>query len=301
MNESVEAMRAARIDSPNVAYMDFTKLVGANKTGLFCFFEGKDSPYYSLRIKNVFNEGYHPIICSGKSKVLKVYELINNHEEYGKYKKGFFIDSDFDEPLSNKKIYETPCYSIENLYTSVSVFGEILKSELGFTEIDTDFIKSVELYENLQHDYHKATTLFNAWYACLVNIRNSTHKPMEINLDKSIPQKFIFFSLGEIKSNYSLSDIKAEYPKAIDIDEDTVNAKIAKFEVLEKGKIFRGKFELHFTLKFLNSLIEDSAKTKKYVTKKLNYHITETQAIPQFSQYAETPESLIKYIRRICK
>jgi len=298
---TVEALRLAREESANVAYIRFTKLVGADKTALFCFFEGKDSPYYYLRIKNIFSGNYHPIVCSGKSKVLKVYELINNHEEYNKYKKGFFIDSDFDAPLSNNKIYETPCYSIENLYTSVSVFGEILKSELGFTEIDNDFGICIKLYENLQNDFHKAAILFNAWYACSVQIRNTTQQPMGINLDEKIPKEFIIISLEGIKSDYQLTDIQAKYPNALLIDENTVLVKIEEFKTMNAGKVFRGKFELNFMINILMSLISDSKLTKKYVSKHLKYNVTETDAISRFSQYAETSQGLTKYILRISK
>lgn len=297
---TVESMRIAR-ESVNVAFISFVNLVAAHKTGLFCFFEGKDSSYYSLRIKNVFDGSYHPIVCSGKNKVLKVYELIHKHKEYDKYKKGFFIDRDFDTTNSDEKIYETPCYSIENLYTSKSVFGEILKSELGFTEIDADYIKCVELYENLQQEYHRAATLFNAWYACLVQIKNTTQQSMEINLENSIPKKFISISLTGIQSHYNITDIQKEYPKVLLIDENIVLAKIKEFKIINVGKVFRGKFELNFMVNILSALILDAKQTKNYISKPLKYNVTETDTISKFSQYAETPQDLIEYINRISK
>ena len=112
-----------------VAYQDFILHTRANKEGLFCFFEGKDNAYYIPRVKQFTNK-YHPINCGGREKVLKVYDLINNHREYDQYKKAFFIDRDFNPSLSppNPKIFETPCYSIENFYTSVNVFQEIIKN-----------------------------------------------------------------------------------------------------------------------------------------------------------------------------
>lgn len=74
-----------------VAYQDFILHTRANKDGLFCFFEGKDNVYYIPRIKRFTNK-YHSIHCGGREKVLKVYELINHHREYDKYKKAFLID-----------------------------------------------------------------------------------------------------------------------------------------------------------------------------------------------------------------
>ncbi len=101
---TVEELLRERDESANVAYMAFAMHVRSNKFGLFCFFEGKDSPYYRLRVRDVCKDNYYPISCSGKSKVLKVYELINSHREYDNYKKAFFIDRDFDEPNSNPNI-----------------------------------------------------------------------------------------------------------------------------------------------------------------------------------------------------
>lgn len=115
-------------NKPQVAYQEFNLYTRQNKDGLFCFFEGKDNAYYVPRIKH-FTDNYHPIMCGGRDKVLDVYRLINIHREYDKYKKAFFIDRDFNEPLAphNPPIFETPCYSIENFYVSVNVFKEILK------------------------------------------------------------------------------------------------------------------------------------------------------------------------------
>jgi hypothetical protein len=298
---TAEQLRKAREESATVAFLTFAKHIKSDKSGLFCFFEGKDSPYYISRVKSIFNGNYYPINCSGKSKVLKVYELIDYHREYDNYKKAFFIDRDFDLPVLNSKIYETPCYSVENLYTSSSIFSEILKSEFGLHEIDEDFEKCVDAYKTLQKDFHAHATLFNAWYACLIYIRNTTNQQTGVNLEDSIPKDFISISLGEISGNYDLSTIQAKYPKALEVDNKTLESKILEMELQDKGKCFRGKFELDFMLKILNALITDSNTTKSFISKPIKYSITNSQAVSQFSQYAETPEQLIEYIKQIVK
>lgn len=296
---TVEELRIAREESANVAYITFTKHVKSDKLGLFCFFEGKDSPYYGLRVKSVFNGNYYPINCSGKSQVLKVYELINYHREYDAYKKAFFIDRDFDVAVSNPQIYETPCYSVENLYTDISVFHEILKSEFGLHETDEDFERCLDTYNKLQKDYHSCATLFNAWYACLVHIRNTTKQKIEVRLDDSIPKDFMSISLDGVLANYDLSAIQAKYPNAPNVDIVTLENKIMEMNAQDKGKVFRGKFELNFMLKILEALIVDSKTPQSYISRPIKYHITYSQAISQFSQYAETPEKLISYIRQV--
>ena len=296
---TVEELRKARAESSNAAYIAFINHISLDKLGLFCFFEGKDSPYYISRVKSVFKGNYYPINCTGKSKVLKVYELINNHREYDVYKKGFFIDRDFDPSVSNEAIYETPCYSIENLYTTKLTFSEILKSELGFLETDEDFERCISVYESLQKDFHEAATLFNAWYACLIHIRHTTGRQTGISLEGSLPKEFFTISLESISSNYDISAIKTKFPNATEVENESIERKIVEFSTQNKGQIFRGKFEIDFMLKILFALIEDSKTSKRYISKPIKYNINHNQAISQFSQYAETPDVLMDYIRKI--
>jgi Protein of unknown function (DUF4435) len=299
---NLEEMRQAREASANVAYMTFNKHVREGKLGLFCFFEGKDSPYYVSRIRMIHKGNYYPITCSGKSKVLKINELIQNHQEYDGYKTAFFIDKDFDPPVMNPEIYETPYYAIENFYTSLSVFAEILKSELGFTEVDEDFKKCVQLYADLQKAFHEAATLFNAWYACLIHIRNTSNLLTGVSLgDAPIPKEFISISLIGIINNYDMDKISLKYPNALPVDNQVVEAKRLEFSTQDKGKIFRGKFEIDFMLKILTALVEDSKTAKIFISKPIKYNITNTQAISQFSQYAETPDCLIAYLQKVTR
>lgn len=189
----------------------------------------------------------------------------------------------------NKPIYETPCYSVENLYTSTSVFGEILKSEFGLYETDYDFERCVGTYTALQRDFHIQATLFNAWHACLVYIRNASNVQIGVNLGDSIPKEFVSISLEGISGNYDLFAIQAKYPNALKVDNESLKSKISEMESQDKGKNFRGKFELDFMLKILNALIVDSNTAKSFISKPIKYNITNSQAISQFSQYAETP------------
>jgi hypothetical protein len=297
----VEQLRKAREESANVAYLTFEKHLNSDKIGLFCFFEGKDSPYYYPRITTKFSGNYYPIICSGKSKVLKVYELIDGHREYDIYKKAFFVDRDFDFPLLNPKIYETSCYSIENLYTSTNVFKEVLKSEFGFAETDDDFQRSLKVYTDLQRDFHEGITLFNAWYACLIYLRNTTNQQTGVHLEDNFPKEFINISLAGITITYDILTIKAKYPNALEIPDNVLQQKISDFNAQNKGQVFRGKYELDFMLKMINCLIEDSKTIKAFISKPIKYNTTNTQAISQFSQYAETPIELTDYIKKVIK
>jgi len=53
----------------------------------------------------------------------------------------YFIDRDFDPELKPELadiLFETPCYSVENFYVTVTAFKKIVKGELMFSEMDED-------------------------------------------------------------------------------------------------------------------------------------------------------------------
>jgi hypothetical protein len=214
----LDKLRESR-DRPQVAYQEFALHTGKVQEGLFCFFEGKDNAYYVPRIKK-FIEKYHPITCGGRESVLAVYKLILNHSEYNRYKKAFFIDRDFNEPLPscNPPIFETPCYSIENFYVSVDVFKQILINEFHLSEFsDRSFQVCLQLFEARQKEFHQATSLFNAWYACLIEIRNTEQKKIGVNLGNKLPKGFVNFSLELVSENYDLEKIQQTFENALEV------------------------------------------------------------------------------------
>ncbi|CAG1771183.1 hypothetical protein BAC3_01615 [uncultured bacterium] len=295
------------LNKPQVGYQEFMLHVGQNKNGLFCFFEGKDAPYYIPRIKQ-FTQNYHSIKCGGKDKVLSVHRLISKHTEYQKYKKAFFVDRDFDEPVNNPDIFETPCYSIENLYTSIAVFKEIIKNSLGLSEIRKSYQTCMSLYTERQKEFHQAVILFNAWYACLIAIRNTTKKETGVNLSDRLggdktTKDFITFSLESISKNYNFQLIKQKFPNALEVSGDALNQKIVEFSNCEPHKVFRGKYEMQFVITIIDLILQDSNKQQRYIKEKIKFsfssNLSNQQAIELFSSYAETPDSLNKYLQQI--
>ena len=300
----LDELRASR-DKPQVAYQEFALHTKEGKDGLFCFFEGKDNSYYIPRIKK-YTDKYHPIQCGGREKVLKVQELIAIHLEYDKYKKAFFIDRDFNPPLTNKslQIFETPCYSIENFYVSENVFREIMINKFYFSEVsDSSFQVCLDLYRKRQKEFHQATILLNAWYACLIDKRNNRGKQTGVNLDNKLPKNFLQFSLQLISAKYDLDKIKQTFPNASVVLESDLNTKIAHFGNCKKHKVFRGKYEMQFLIAFIELILQDSLQAKKYIPQKIkfsfNQRLTNEQAIDIFSSYAETPESLEKFLQQV--
>lgn len=299
----LEELRKSK-NKPQVAYQEFALSTRKFPRHLFCFFEGKDNAYYVSRIKR-FTEKYYPIKCGGKQYVLDVYSLITGKEEYKKYKLGFFIDRDFHQSIGNivPPVFETPCYSVENLYVSLSVFREILTNEFHISEVsDEDFRKLSDLYEQRQKEFHQSVLLFNAWYSCLIQKREEENVKTGVTLDDKLPNNFVEINLHRVSSRYDFQKIKETFPNAIEVDYADIEQKMKLFQTLEMHKEFRGKYELEFLIKMIREILKDSRTEREVVNSKISFsfgdgsNLGHQQVLNIFEAYAETPESLINYL-----
>ena len=200
-------------------------------------------------------------------------------------------------------IFETPCYSIENLYVSVYVFKEILKNALHLSVISEDYKTCVDLYKNTQDEFHKATLLFNAWYACLISKRNTLNQETGVNLDDKFPRNFIDVKLKQVTKNYDMNKIMETYPKSLAMDANDLNEKMQEFSTCRQHKVFRGKYELEFLIVFIGLLIKDSRNTKYFVQQNLDFSFSDAlnnqRALEVFSIYAETPNKFDTYLQQV--
>lgn len=292
-------LRESRKDHP-VAWANFVNSAARNEVALFCFFEGKDNAYYAPRIRLIAPK-YQPFSCKGRDAVLAIHRLCAIHNEYHKYKKAFFIDRDFNPPLPEQHppIFETPCYSIENLYVDRVVFSELLANLLHFPQHDEAFDECLQLYAKLQSQFHRAVLLFNAWYACLIDMRNGGTENIQAKLDDKLPTNFVLFSLDQISSTYTKEDIAAKFPNAPKVEEEALNKKCSDFECLNQSAIFRGKYELQFLIEFVRLLL--NKKVSSFASKISFSHgdgsgLNNEQALELFSPYAQTPEALTAYL-----
>ncbi len=300
---NVKDLISAKENSASVALHKFILLVNTFPEDLFCFFEGKDSPYFSPRIESDFEGEFHPINCKGKKNVIKLFELIEKKNEYDKYKKAFFIDRDFDQSIKSKYdiLYETPCYSIENLYSGLSTFKKILKSEFDLTEVDKEFQDCVALYQARQNEFHDTTLLFNAWYACLKVKALKEGVSTNVNLDNKLPKGFVVIRIEGISQNYDLDKIDETFTNSLAYDKQELQEKIEEFKQVDKRKVFRGKYEIEFVYEIIKALINDAndKKLKKYLKKRTKLNLDKAQIISQLSQYAETPDCLKEFINNL--
>ena len=192
------------------------------------------------------------------------------------------------------QIYETPCYSIENFYTSSECFSNILKSEFKLTEIDEDFGACISLYTKLQNEFHDAVELLNTWIAC--QRQNSS----KLNISNLSVSKFVNIGLDRITVKYAIDDLYTRFENSPIISQENLDTKKADLLASHRQKSFRGKFDIEFLFAFLQKLIEESNKDiSLYFTKKLavKFSLSKNNIISTLSQYADTPDCLYSYLK----
>lgn len=299
---TVEDLIREREEATSVAYQKFTLLTSSNSDSLFCFFENKDAPYYHLRIKSFFPGNFHYISCGNKVMVLKAYKLIKRHEEYNKYKLAFFIDRDFDESLKTKfpELYETPSYSIENLYCSINAFKEFIKTDLQIGEDEPLHNIVLHLYQSLQQDFLNASVLFNAWYKLQKRKGVELKVKPDVSLSNSLIPAFIEVSLEGVNQVYDLNSIIEKYPNHLSYTEEELNNTINELNESDLRLDLRGKYVFNFMTNFIRQLIEDGADPNKrtVLTRKIKYNMDNSTSLSLLTCYADTPSCLKDFISK---
>ena len=291
-----EKLDRAIIDNDALVFHNFTLLANQrNKNHIFCFYEGRDAPYYSLRIKRLTDLQYHNFKCGNKAKVLKTYFKIKNY--ITKYKIFFFVDKDFDDDINVEHIYETSTYSIENFYVDVLCIKEILKNEFSLLENEKEFKEIIDLFINLRDEYCDTILLFNSWYCALKRKKKEEGlTTTNVSLDDKLPKGFINLNFSGIERKYDLAKIRGKFPNAIRVEDDEVFKIFDELKNKELYKVLRGKFLIHFLINFIEHLVHDSKNEKKYIKSNINISINKVSIISHLSQYALTPKCLVDYL-----
>lgn len=320
----VDVLNNAKQDNPTIL-TEFNNIYKKHKREnrlinyLYCFYEGKDdSKYYNFRIENINtnNKKVSHLHCKGKAKVIKLLNLLKSKEKI--YKEGkllFFIDKDFDDLIKEDKLeklqkienlYITPTYSIENFYTTLEAFQEILKSEFHLMETEDSFQKLTELFRVRQDDFHQIMLEVNSWIATQNYFLDTTEERKipynELNIDK-----FLTMNLEQItqKEENILEFLENRFQESFKMEELEVFEKFQELRnsLSQNSQLsFRGKFELEFLKLFLILLKEKCNQKDGFglscigINHKIKVQLTLNDAISNLSQYAKTPDCLKKFV-----
>lgn len=299
---SVAGFTSAVEQSVSRAFMDFAQATSYNPEALFVFYEGQDNDYYYPRLQRFAGRTIEPIKCKGKEKVISIYKILVSKPEYNKYRKGFFIDKDFDRntapELSN--FYITSGYSIENFYLTDSCFEETLKQMFNFHTGDATLTSIVADYQKMRQRYCDTILLFNTWY-CAVKRKYGNVKD-DICLDKELPRGFVRFDCATkaVLQQYTMAEIMAAFASASEYPVTPQEMSDAEAYIrTDMLKNLRGKYCLIFLERYIEYLIELFKSDATYAANKRNINIQYNNILAILSLYAETDIVLVDYIKKV--
>ena len=229
---------------------------------LYCFVEGKDLPYYSIRVEAVSGIQCCCIDSGGKKNVVSLCQLLKNKPEYSKYKTAYFVDRDYDDNSTlDNSIYVTPCYSVENLYRYDKIVDKLFQLPPDSPNYETckDFIK------NRFQEFINACSKFCAWYYCIKQSEQKDSIIYNVDLSDNIESKYVDFivnpNIFSISPKYSLDILNSDYNTTI--TKEDLNIGIEYINQNPQNNI-RGKYIFQFLEKLLEFFNIDSGKNGKH-------------------------------------
>ena len=260
---------------------------------LFLFFEGKDDgKYYYPRVSHIFNgASYEPIICGCKKNLIQMQNAIKQQTSTKNIATLYFVDRDYDDNSNlDCDIYVTPTYSIENLYFTDRAILAMLQVELGISILDDDkqdFEVAFFFLKDKRDKLIKSILYANAVYS--LQIRKSSNSRQR-GPDMSAIQK-----CKDIMGISKFEQIKDKINDYIELKEDEINEELLRLES-DSINLIRGKYLLEMMPSYIKSLLTELNQNGFKKQRKIKLDICKTNLLSNLSSYAETPESLIKYI-----
>ena len=279
-----------------VLYKKFTEAHEYFGTHAFCFYEGEDGKYYNSRIEKYWGNNYIPLIAGNKKEVLRALRKITSDPLYDSVCVMFFVDRDFDASLvgTNRHLFETPCYSIENLYAQESSLDKILKAEFGMNVTDLDFHKCKEVYRLRLEEFIQVILRFNSvvkyqhLFAPDIHCRFSSIKTThlaKVTLDGVTKAQRHDETIRSLIDSLS-ADSKVLAQLENDFDAET-----------NLPMVLRGKNQLDLLVAMVNRFKEVNSVGGFFAEKRNCVHINITEnRLGELSQYAVTPPELTEFL-----
>lgn len=258
---------------------------------VYCFIEGKDTPYYRVRAINCLNKNVHFISCKCKDNVIHTYDRLNPNEDYQDFKKLYFVDRDYDPLMNNPDIFETDGYSVENYYAGKTFVENFLNDFCGFTyspdPLITDAI--MRAYEDWERIFLDHMHLFSCWYKL-----TKPYFPVKY-FEDSIPAIIMKVDKSGIHTfEYTVDDLNVNFPNTADLTQEDIDREmVLPFSLND----VRGKFVLHFMEGFLQFAIAKIKNLKPSF--KLQIQSNRKTFLSSFSSCANNSPKLHSYFRSV--
>lgn len=292
----------------SVKFFEFIRLLAADSKFTAVFFEGEDEKYYTIRMNSIAPDlKWQGINAEGKKNVINLRKMIRQHPDYHDKSCMFIVDADFDDNanLSGfEDVYVTPCYSVENLYTSEKVLKRILSAEFKITEYGgdaEDFAKALDVFKKVKADYNSCMLSFNIWIRAYRK-SEQLQKLDKLNINNINLDQLVDVTLFGVNKKYSDASICSLFPVKSTPDKDFVENSIKYFSGSDREKKFRGKQQLEFFRIFLEKLKSDAnSKFNRVVFNrklKVVLNLTKANCLSELSNYADTPDCFVGFVRK---
>ena len=265
------------------------------KECIYCFVEGHDLPYYSIRVEAIAGIPCYCIDSGGKKNVIRLNNFLKRKEEYFKYKKLYMVDKDYDDNNGlDESIFVTPCYSVENLYHVDNIVDKLFCMSPESPKYGDCFSYINEKY----HNFIDAISLFCTWYYSIKEYERKNNVVLNISLDENLEAQFLNYIVNEhdivIENRCSLDEINSLYGTTITVGEIEANRQfINEFNI-------RGKYLFQFLEKLLTYFNMDSSKKgpHKFFKKSLAINLDRKKMMTTLNCIAITPKELNEYIQK---
>lgn len=262
----------------------------------FCFYEGEDAKYYEPRVHNVFGDQTIQYIMGNKKSVLKIMDKITSNPLYDDVCVMFFVDRDFDAALAgtHKDLFETPCYSIENLYVQECVFSRIIQAEFGLNQTDPDYLKCLEIYRNRIKEFNSLIVTFNA----IVKYQHQFAPEIVCNFSGICTSHLVCITLNCVSKSRRHDEKIETLMSQLSVSSESISKIVQDLLAEEKPHlVFRGKNQLDFMVDIIRILKEENRARSFFAEEHNNVNITLSKnRLSELSQYAVTPTELIEFI-----
>ncbi len=294
---TIAEMREMR-EMSGVLYKKFTESHEYFATHAFCFYEGEDGKYYNSRIEKYWGNKYIPMVAGNKKEVIRAMKKITSDSLYDDVCAMFFVDRDYDESLkgTNSHLFETPCYSIENLYAQESVLDRILRAEFGLNITDSDYHKCKEVFRLRLAEFNDIILRFNA----IVKYQHQYAPDVRCRFSSIKTSHLARISIGQVSRAARHDEQIAILIGKLDADLvliDEIEGKLRLESDLEN--VLRGKNQLDLLVAMIAGFRDANSQGCFFAQELKNVHINiSANRLSELSQYAITPPELNEFLSR---
>lgn len=294
-SESFLSKLESTLTVPFQRFVLLTNSYGTNR--LYCFVEGHDLPYYSIRIEAISGITCSCIDSGGKKNVIAVNDFIRQRNDYSNYKILYMVDHDYDDNSNiHSSIYVTPCYSVENLYR----VDNIIEKLFGLLPGDSNYLAIKSFIDEKRNEFISDISTFCAWYYCVKKKERDTSIINKINLEENIDSSYLEYNNDEngfsITSHYSLTQLNSDFGTSISQDELSDGLKYINHDINH----IRGKYIFQFIEKLITFFNSDSSKKgpHRFIKSPLSINVDRKKLMTTINVIAVTPKCLIEYVNK---